>query len=139
MDGRAFLEVAERLALRSTEEDWRTATGRAYYGLMQECRAALERWGFPSPRRDQLHAFVRLHFTYPADRDLRQIGDALELLGQSRNRADYQLAHPGPFADRRNVKRFIQEARDNLALLDAIEADPARRTAAIAAVRAAFP
>jgi hypothetical protein len=133
------LNVAERLVLRSTEEDWRTAAGRAYYALLQEARAALERWGFPSPPRDRLHAFVRHHFVFPLDADLKAIGKVLEDLGRTRNEADYQLASPGPFADAKVVRARNAQARKALALLDAIEADPARRTAAIAAVRAAFP
>ena len=36
MDGRAFLNVARRLAQEPTEADWRTAAGRAYYALMLE-------------------------------------------------------------------------------------------------------
>src|SRR5262249_20887440 len=120
MDGRSFLDVAERLALRSTEADLRTAAGRAYYGLMQECRAALERWWFPSPRHDQIHTFVRLRFLYAADPTLQQIGRALDYLGQLRNRADYQLAHPGPFARIKVVQLHVQAARDNIALLDTI-------------------
>ena len=67
MDARAFLDVAERLVQGQTEADWRTAAGRAYYGLMQEMLAALLRWGFGPPRRDRVHTFVRLHFIYAAD------------------------------------------------------------------------
>jgi hypothetical protein len=139
MEGRKFLDVAERLAQATTEADWRTAAGRAYYAVLQECRSALERWGFRSPRRDQLHAFVRLRFVYPADRDLKEVGDVLDELVRLRNKADYELGTPGPFTDARVVQGVLPKARDALTLLDAIEADPARRTAAVAAVRAAFP
>ena len=139
MDGRAFLDVAERLALRQTEEDWRTSAGRAYYGLFQECRTALESWGYVPAFGEQVHRFVRLHFAFPADADLKTIGQALEDLGRLRNQADYQLAMLGPFATAKATKDAIVVARHALALLDAINADPQRRTAAVAAVRAAFP
>ena len=71
MDGRAFLDVAQRLLQASTEADWRSAAGRAYYALMLEGRAALQRWGFTIPRTEQIHRFVRLHFLYAGDSDMR--------------------------------------------------------------------
>jgi uncharacterized protein (UPF0332 family) len=91
MDGRAVLGVADELAAGTTEAHWRAAAGRAYYALFHEARAALESWGFAPPHREA-HRFVREHFTYPAEADLKQIGSALQKLGQWRNQADYQLA-----------------------------------------------
>src|SRR5437868_5934832 len=99
MDGRAFLEVAERLVLRSTEADWRTAAGRAYYGVMLECRAALRRWGFTIPKGEQVHRFVRLRLLYASDTDLKLVAKRLEQLGILRNYADYELENPGYFAN----------------------------------------
>jgi len=52
MDGRAFLGVAQEMALGRTEAHWRAAVGRAYYALMLEGRDFLQRWGFvPPPAR----------------------------------------------------------------------------------------
>lgn len=139
MDGRAFLDVADRLALRQTEADWRTSAGRAYYGLFQECRAALEAWGFVPASGEQVHRFVRLHFAYPADADLKGIAKTLEDLGRLRNHADYQLAIQGPFVTAKASRDVVVMARNALALLDTTLADAKRRAAAVAAVQAAFP
>jgi hypothetical protein len=78
MDGRAFLVVASELAQGPTEAHWRAAAGRAYYALMLEGRDALQRWGFPIPPRDQVHAFVRLRFIFATDVDFKEVGYALE-------------------------------------------------------------
>ena len=138
MDGRRFLASAQRLLLGTDEADWRTAAGRACYAIMLEARAALLRWGFTIPRRDQLHAFVRQRFAYPALRELRGIGRVLEDLNRLRNQADYDITGPGPFADTKAARKAIKESGDALAALDAIESDPAVRAAAVAAIRAAF-
>jgi hypothetical protein len=91
MDGRAFLLVAQRLAQASSEADWRTAAGRAYYTLMLEAREALRRWGFSIPKGDQIHRFVRLRLPYAADSDLRDVSLTLEESGKLRAEADYQI------------------------------------------------
>jgi hypothetical protein len=78
MQGRAFLEVAQRLCLEQTEADWRTAAGRAYYALRHQGREALERWGFLPGPREQIHTFVRLRFTSARPPDLHRIGTILD-------------------------------------------------------------
>ena len=98
MDGRAFLEVARELASGATEAHWRTAAGRAYYALLLEGRARLQRWGFVATPRESMHTFVRLKFLYAGDPDLKRVGRALDRLSQLRNEADYQPASPGSFA-----------------------------------------
>jgi len=139
MDGRAFLAVAQRLSQESTEADWRTAAGRAYYALMLEARNALLRWGFTVPRTEQVHRFVRLHFLYSSDPDLKGVSLSLEELGKLRSRADYHIDQPGDVADPDAVKQANIDARSGLALLDGVDADGGRRPAAIAAMRKAFP
>jgi hypothetical protein len=86
-----------------------------------------------------LHAFVRLRFIYSSDADLKTVGLTLEKLGQLRTLADYRPETPGKFASSTATDAAVQEARDALALLDQIDSDPTRRSAAIAAIRAAFP
>src|SRR6266852_8977201 len=123
MDGRAFLDVARRLAQEHTEADWRTAAGRAYYALMPECLTVLQRWRFgPSPR-DNVHSWVRLRFVYAADPNLKAIGSALERLGKLRNQADYQLGQSGPFASAAAVQQAIVDAGAMITLLDQIDHD----------------
>jgi hypothetical protein len=89
MQGRAFIDLAADVLAGNTEPHRRGAAGRAYYGLMLECRDALFRWGFNLPPRDSVHTFVRLRFGYAADPDLKKIGRVLEDLVKLRNRADY--------------------------------------------------
>ncbi len=99
----------------------------------------MQRWGFKTPPRDQIHTFVRLRFFCATDAQLQAIGRHLEDLGRLRNKADYDLARPGRFVDSAAAQQAVKEARKGLAILDAIEADPVQRAAAIAAIQAAFP
>ena len=87
MHGRAFLDAAQDLAALSTEAHWQTAAVSAYYALMLEGRDALEPWGFTTPPRANVHAFVRLTFSYAADPMLKDIGKALDELVRLRNQA----------------------------------------------------
>ncbi len=139
MRGRAYLELAREIVIGGTEVHWRGATGRAYYALMLEGREALFRWGFACPRRDNVHTFVRLRFSYPADADLKSIGKVLDVVGRLRNGADYNLSALLTFASNVAAQQAIDDVTDALDLLDAIEADPARLVAAVAAIRAACP
>ena len=85
------------------------------------------------PRRDNVHSYVRLRFTYAADDDLKAIGDALDTLVKLRNRASYDLSATD-FSSNTRAQRAVQTAEDALALLDAIAADPARLAEARAAL-----
>jgi hypothetical protein len=139
MDGRAFLRSATALLAQPSEENWRSAAGRAYYGILHEARVALGRWGFPPPPRQDIHAFVRLRFTFAVNPELKRIRKVLEELGRLRNTADYRLEVPGPFLTDVQAAHAVSSARDAIDLFDQIEADPARRATAIAAITAAFP
>jgi hypothetical protein len=122
-----------------SEANWRSAAGRAYYALLHEGRVALDRWGFPLPPRENIHSFVRLRFNFSAHADLKRVGRTLDEPSQLRNLADYHLAFPGPFASGARAVRAVDLAQAAIALLDQTEADPARRAAAVAALRAAWP
>ncbi len=82
---------------------------------------------------------MRLRFTFPANPDVKQIGDVVEELGRLRNQADYDLSALAVFSAPAWTQHAIQNATTALALLDAIEADPSRQAAAIVAIRKAFP
>ncbi len=135
MRGRDFLAVAKRSGQGKTEADWRDAAGRAYYALLLEARDALWRWGFVAPRRDQIHAFVRLRFSYAANADLQTIGYTLDHLARLRNEADYQTDIPGRFTSSKAANQAITKAEQEIAFLDQIDGDAARRQAAIALIQ----
>jgi hypothetical protein len=71
---------------------------------------------------------------YSSDKDVKRIGFSLDHLGQLRNRADYDLAPSKYFASAVHAGQAVLDAADALTLLDALEGDPARRTAAIASI-----
>jgi hypothetical protein len=130
MDGRALLDIARELAAGSSEAHWRSSVGRAYYALLHEVVGTLRRWGFSLPPRDKVHSFARLKLVYATDPDLKRIGLTLEALGRLRNAADYQLSVPVPFVSARIAVSALTDAEAAIALLDVLEADPARHMAA---------
>jgi len=139
MQGRRFLDLAKEVLAGGAEVHGRGAVGRAYYALMLEGPDALFRWGFKLPPRDNVHAWVRLRFSYAADPDLKTIGLTLDTVGRVRNAADYDLSALPAFATDVRANNAVQEVSVALALLDAIGANPARDAAAIAAIKKAFP
>jgi hypothetical protein len=122
------------LAKGRAEVWWRAAVIHAYYALVLECRDALARLGFTVPRLN-MHADVRMRLTNAGDLDLRQIGADLDKLGRRRNHANYDLRRSVEFTTDAEATRKVKLASDGLALLDAIDADPARRAAAVASIR----
>jgi hypothetical protein len=134
MQSREFLKPAQTLANELTEADWRGSAVHTYYALFLECRDALARWGSLPPGRYNVHAAARLKLVYAKDADLKQIGSVLERLGTLGTEASYDMATQQQFSSSNNVRQAITSALAALALLDAIEADPQRRTAAIASL-----
>ena len=134
MDGRALIDVARELASGPSEAHWRSSVGRAYYALLHEVLATLRHWGFSTPPRDKVHAFARLKLLYATDLDLKRIGLTLEALGRLRNAADYQLSQSSPFLSARIAASAMSDAVAAVALLDALDANPARRAAAMGSI-----
>ncbi len=135
MQGRAFLDPADDLAAGPSEAYWRAAAVHAYYALLLECRDTQARWSLIPPPRHNVHAVIRLRFIYAADADLKRIGVALDRLVQLRNQASYDLGPSPAFASAAKAQEAIQRARAALALLDAIDGDPARLATAKASIR----
>jgi hypothetical protein len=135
MQGREFLQLAREQLAGGQPRHHRGAMIHAYYALLLECRDAMDRWGLPPLARLQVHAQVRLRLLYATERDLQRLGHDLEDLGERRNQANYDLSDDLLFAVPRFAHDIVQRAEVALALLDAIEADPVRRAAAVASIR----
>jgi hypothetical protein len=136
MPGREFLELArELLASGTAPRHWRAVFIHAYYALLLECRDVMTRWGLPTVARQQVHAQVRLRLVYASDGDLKAIGHGLERLGMDRNAASYDLRPLPLFASAMAAHKAVRMATDALTLLDAIDTDPTRRAAAVAAIK----
>jgi hypothetical protein len=91
----------------------------------------LRRWGCPPFSRYGAHAAVRLRLAYAKDADLKSISDAVDKLIVFRNRACYDLTPHPDFSSPAKANNAISRSVNALALLDAIEADPQRRAAAV--------
>jgi hypothetical protein len=137
MRGRQFLELAREIIKGGSERHRRGAAGRAYYALLLECRDALDAWGFPAPRRDAVHTFVRQRFNSTANADLRAIYDVLDPVSTVRSRADYELS--GTFLTTGQVQQVTNDVTKALQVLDDTNADAARRSAAVADIKARWP
>jgi hypothetical protein len=138
MRGRDFLDTAAHLSQMRAESDWRSAISRVYYALYLDCRDALRRWGFPIPQRSS-HRDVSQRLALPKNPDLFVIAGTFGRLSSLRNRADYDLALDPMFQTSTAARNAVSEARNQIALLDAIDSDPARRSQAIADIRVVFP
>ena len=139
MDGRAFLDTAKLLLATPTEAIRRWAVSRAYFAVLTEARAALERWGFAVAATADIDASVIAHFGRAVNVDAIRVWDVLDRLEQNRDAADYFLTAPGGFADDKQVKHLLQLAQTGIDLLDQLEADQERRAAVVAAKQAGIP
>jgi hypothetical protein len=106
----------------------------AYYAIFLECRDALTRWQLLLPRQSNIHHAVRLKFQRSSDTEIQRLGDILYARCRLRNIASYDLRGRQEFTNDTAAQETIQAAVDGLAVLDAIDADPARRAAVIASL-----
>jgi hypothetical protein len=83
-------------------------------------------------RQPGIHHEVRLKFQRSSHTDLQRLGDILYARSRLRNFASYDLNPRMEITNDKAAQETIQDAADALALVDAIDADPARRAAAIA-------
>jgi hypothetical protein len=128
------LDVARAAMSGQSEYFWRAAVVHAYYALFLECRDLLFSWGQKHAHGQNIHAWTRLRLAYAGLGDLKTLADALDQLVRLRNKASYELTATPLFASAAVAQRAIQMAEDALTLLDEIDADPARRSAAIASL-----
>jgi hypothetical protein len=139
MDGRVFLDAARHLLAATSEVNRRTAAGPIYLAVVNEARAALERWGFSRPAPEDVKEFVLACFDNAVNLDALRGADAVRRTEQRRTLASHDLAAPGLFADDGEVTRLLYLAVGGIDLLDQLEADTVRRAAVITAIQAARP
>ena len=83
-----FLELADRLILIETEECYRSAVSRSYYGVFGNIRSELEKAGIIF-KRANLHQQIIDWLISQQLPDLESIGKKLYVLRNERNHADY--------------------------------------------------
>jgi hypothetical protein len=98
----------------------------------------LRRWGFAIATRGS-HRDVGQRLSVPVHPDLALLSGTFHFLSAKRNKADYDLSPDVLFSTATAAIKAVTEARDRIALLDAFEANPTRRSAIVAAIRVAFP
>jgi uncharacterized protein (UPF0332 family) len=86
-----FLTQAQRLAAMVAEEDWRTATSRAYYAAFHIACTFMTNLGFTVPNAERAHAYLWLRLQNGGDATVQRAGLLLNDLRGQRNRADYDL------------------------------------------------
>ena len=139
MDGTAFLVSARLLMRKPSEVSRRSAVSRGYFAILNEARSVLKRWGFSVAVKAGVDPSVISLFEKAVNRDAIRVWDVLTQLEQNREDADYFLTGPVAFADEREVRRLLLLVQIGIDLLDELVADPVRRAATVAALRAGFP
>jgi len=139
MEGRAFLDSARLLLSVPSEANRRSAAGRVYLALLREAQVVLARLGFPRPSTEDVHGFVLDRIGSAAHLELARIADAIRRSADLQAEADYKLEKPGNFADDHEINFLLAIAQATIELLDELDADFIRRTAAMAVIRFARP
>lgn len=123
IDGRKFLDLAQQLAVGTTEAEWRTAVSRAYYGAFHEARRLLRGLGFVVPRAERAHAHLWLRLSNCSVAQIELAGADLNRLRRERNTADYDVERT---LHRIDAALHVQNARRLAQALDAAHVEPTR-------------
>jgi uncharacterized protein (UPF0332 family) len=103
-----FLNLADDLAQRGSEADWRTAVSRAYYAAFHAARELLSALGFQVPRASQAHGYLWKRLANCGDPVITLAGNDLNHLQSERNRSDYDIHLT---VNQANAQRRAQLAR----------------------------
>lgn len=91
MDGKAFLEIAQKLTQMRSEPALRSAVSRAYYAAYNCCIQLLDGLGFKFEKRAPAHDKVAQYLSNAAIDEIQRIAESLILLRKRRNQADYNM------------------------------------------------
>jgi uncharacterized protein (UPF0332 family) len=123
MNWRDFLVLGNRLALGTSEAEWRTAVSRAYYAVFHVTRNLFADLQFVVPRADRAHQYLVYRLSNCGEAVVEQAGRDLETLRRLRNRADYDEA---PAFSKSQAIAAVQLAERIAKVLDTAWQDPAR-------------
>ncbi|HOV92532.1 MAG TPA: HEPN domain-containing protein [Candidatus Kapabacteria bacterium] len=81
-----FIQLAENIQLHKSEEAYRTAISRSYYGIFCTIRDLNQ---FEQYKKSDIHSKIIAHFKQSNDINDQWIGKLLDELRKYRNNADY--------------------------------------------------
>lgn len=91
MQWREFLETARRLAVGTSEGDWRSAVSRAYYAIFHSIREWLLAFGIDLGRGGQAHSSLYLGLSNCGISAAQSLANRIDALRTFRTNADYDL------------------------------------------------
>jgi len=91
MEGKAFIEIAQKLAPMRTEPASRSAIGRAYYAVYNCWIQLLSELGFKFGKDASAHDKIYAYINNSGIQELKETADALRHLRRRRNLADYDM------------------------------------------------
>lgn len=91
MEGKAFLEIAQKLAQMRSEPALRSAVSRAYYAAYNCCVQLINELGFKFEKGAPTHARVAQYLSNTSIDEIIAVAESLILLRKRRNQADYNM------------------------------------------------
>ena len=91
MEGKAFLEIAQKLAQMRSEPALRSAVSRAYYAAYNCCIQLLNELGFKFEKGAPAHEKVAQYLSNASIDEIKTAAESLILLRKRRNQADYNM------------------------------------------------
>ena len=91
MEGKAFLEIAQKLAQMRSEPALRSAVSRAYYAAYNCCIQLLNEPGFKFEKGAPAHEKVAQYLSNASVDEIKTAAESLILLRKRRNQADYNM------------------------------------------------
>ncbi len=137
MDPSAFYHFGLRIVVTNPAPDpatCRTAIGRAYYAALNRVDQTLGRWGASCGRGPQKHGLAVRFLHATNDPVLMMASGDLNGLKDLRNRADYDMSDASVEKTSQAMKA-LDLAKHVMDSVEAVDNDPARRTAAEGHIR----
>ena len=95
MEGKDFLEVANRLYGSKNEADRRTSVSRAYYGVFNHIKPIIESFGVLLPPNASAHDKIYRYLHNAGLDEAEDVAQNLSSLRTTRNDADYEMKASG--------------------------------------------